>query len=280
MVAGAMWLLQLAWIAPVQSQFPGMHLNFWMATMIMCLLAAGGNVINDYFDISEDLINKPRKALVGRVITRRQAMKLHYGLSASALLISVFLSWHLMSPIPLIWTSCLGTLLWGYSPWFKRRFIRGNLAIALVIAQLPFWTLLSSQPLVEWSSYFAEPAGVGLLTYAALSAFITFLREVTKDLQDRAGDFEAGYDTLPVRWGADRSLKFLEVGHFIGWALLLGTAYLAWKVIGRGIESAFFLLPFAGAHIQLRRGLIQSVSAWQKLTLAGGLLFLAMMIWN
>jgi len=44
-------------------------------------------------------------------------------------------------------------------------------------------------------------------------------------------------------------------------------------------EVGLFLFPFLGTHIQLSRGIIESVSAWQKLTLAGGLMFLAALIW-
>ena len=249
--------------------------NFVLSVGVMCLLAAGGNAINDYFDVAEDSVNKPDRLIVGRLISRRKTMAFHYALSGLASLLSVWLSFRLSSPIPLVWCAVIGTLLSGYSPWFKRRFLRGNLIIALTVGQLPLWTLIGVLPLEDWPSVLGTLNGSGLLAYAALSAYLTFLREVTKDLQDIKGDRETGYDTLAVRWGERRTIFLLQILHWMGWALLGIASWGAFYWFDATWTPLLFLVPFMGAHLQLSRRLIHSVSAWQKLTLAGGLGFLA-----
>ncbi len=249
--------------------------NFVLSVGVMCLLAAGGNAINDYFDVAEDSVNKPDRLIVGRLISRRKTMAFHYALSGLASLLSVWLSFRLSSPIPLVWCAVIGTLLSGYSPWFKRRFLRGNLIIALTVGQLPLWTLIGVLPLEDWPSVLGTLNGSGLLAYAALSAYLTFLREVTKDLQDIKGDRETGYDTLAVRWGERRTIFLLQILHWMGWALLGIASWGAFYWFNATWTLLLFLVPFMGAHLQLSRRLIHSVSAWQKLTLAGGLGFLA-----
>jgi len=249
--------------------------NFVLSVGVMCLLAAGGNAINDYFDVAEDSVNKPDRLIVGRLISRRKTMAFHYALSGLASLLSVWLSFRLSSPTPLVWCAVIGTLLSGYSPWFKRRFLRGNLIIALTVGQLPLWTLIGVLPLEDWPSVLGTLNGSGLLAYAALSAYLTFLREVTKDLQDIKGDRETGYDTLAVRWGERRTIFLLQILHWMGWALLGIASWGAFYWFDATWTPLLFLVPFMGAHLQLSRRLIHSVSAWQKLTLAGGLGFLA-----
>jgi hypothetical protein len=60
--------------------------------------------------------------------------------------------------------------------------------------------------------------------------------------------------------------------------LLIGATVLASIQFNLGTESLIFLLPYAGATVQLFRKRIESVSAWQKLTLGGGLAFLLFLL--
>lgn len=279
MVVVAMLLIKQAWIAPILSAevLSVNQLNFAFSALVMALLAAGGNVINDYFDIAEDVINKPRRALVGRVISRRKTMAWHIALSGLATGGSIWLSIRMGSPTPFIWCAAVGTLLGGYSPWFKRRFLRGNLIIALTVGQLPFWCLVGMIPVDQWHAFLWTPNGIGLASYAILSAYFTFVREVTKDLQDAEGDRLAHYDTLAVRWGNERTIRLLQVLHAVGWLALLITAAGAVIWLKSSWQIVLFLGPHLGSHVQLTRRQMASVSAWQKLTLAGGLLFLAVL---
>ncbi len=276
MVGISMALVRLAWIQPELSQL--LDLGFIIPATIMMLLAASGNVINDYFDIAEDALNKPHRALVGRVISRRTTLLLHHFMVGTGLSMAFAFSIDLKSPIPFLWAVLIAGLLWLYSPLFKRRFLRGNIVVALIVGQLPIWCTLGEFAHNPWHGFLTETSGQGLLAYAVLSMVITFLREVTKDLQDVAGDSASGYDTIPVRWGHGRTYKLLKTMHACTWPLMIAAGVLASFQFNLGSESLIFLLPFLGAHIQLLRGQIDSVSAWQKLTLGGGLGFLGFLI--
>lgn len=277
MIVVAMWLILESLLTP-ELAGPDSVWVFALGTVAMAALAAGANVINDYFDVAEDRVNRPDRALVGRVITRRQTMALNYLLTALAIAATAAVCVLSKSWWPMVWNTLLGTLLWGYSPWFKRRFLRGNVVIALSVGQLPLWCLLLVGTDVDWKTWLATLDGSVLLGYVVLSTYVTFLREMTKDWQDAHGDGEAGYDTLPVRWGAERTQSLLHLLHGLGWVLMLAAWWASWLALSRPIAPLFFILPYAGVHIQLLRGRIDSVSAWQKLTLAGGLVFLAGLI--
>ena len=48
-----------------------LHLGRAGWVLVPMLVGAAGNLINDYFDVREDRINKPERALVGRSVKRR-----------------------------------------------------------------------------------------------------------------------------------------------------------------------------------------------------------------
>ncbi|MGA1374044.1 MAG: UbiA family prenyltransferase [Flavobacteriales bacterium] len=236
--------------------------SFWLATAALAMMAAGGNAINDYFDVREDHINKPRLALVGTVISRRAALAAHLSTTLIGLGCAALVAWREKTPGFLLLAGVLAFVLGLYSPLFKRGFLRGNVIMALAVGVLPVWTAWGPDLLrTEIASQIA--------VYACLSAWITFLREVVKDLQDREGDAAAGYSTLPVVWGPNSTLRLLTLLFTLTWIPLLGVAISAGGMKG---WCAAFLLPFLGAHWTLHTGNIRATSAWLKATLGGGLL--------
>ncbi len=229
---------------------------------VMVALAAGGNMINDYFDIREDAVNKPRLALVGRVIKRRVVLVSHWVWMLVALLSAGWISWNLGAAWPVIWALALGTCLTIYSPWAKRRFLIGNLLVAAAVGQLPMWALLVSRggsvPVQSLAPWFA-------VTAAGFA--LTLLREVVKDLQDAHGDAQMGYDTLAIRWGNQRTWTFLRWGY-----TAVGAGLTALSIAQGQWAAAIYLLPLAVAYRAVWRSDARALSAWTKLVLGGGLL--------
>lgn len=240
----------------------------WAIVAMVCA-AGAGNVINDYFDQREDRINKPRRALVGRVVKRRVALATHHALSAVAVAAAGWGAWQLKAMWPLLYVVALGGLLAAYSPFFKRRFLRGNVLIALAVGQLPIWA--------GGVSGLADAAAWRVLAgYALVSSGLTFIREVVKDVQDAEGDARWGYDTLAVRWGQDRTMRLLGRAMGLGWLGLVGAFVWWWGQIGgQAAWCLTFLLPYFGATRALHRGDIKGLSAWLKATLAGGMVAVA-----
>jgi len=239
--------------------------NVWIAATALALLGAGGNVINDYFDLNEDRINKPRYAFVGTVVRRRIALALHAGLTATGLGAAGWLAYREGNPWVAVFAAGMAVWLGLYSPVFKRRFLRGNVAIALAVGALPVWVAFGP----DLTRTDVAPA---IALYAGLSAWITGLREVVKDLQDRSGDASAGYSTLPVMWGEGRTWRLLQWAVGLTWIPL---AALALNTLHFGGWSVAYLLPYAGAHLAVARKDQRAASAWLKATLGGGLLAVA-----
>ena len=112
-------------------------LDFLLLVISTVLIAAGGNVINDYFDTRIDRINRPHNVIVGRTVKRRVAMVFHVVLSAVGLVIGLFVAWHTgQHVLALIPAFSIGAL-WTYSTTFKRRFLIGNGLVAVLTALVP-----------------------------------------------------------------------------------------------------------------------------------------------
>lgn len=156
------------------------------------LIAAGGYVINDYYDVKIDLINNPNRVVVGKTVPRRMAILLHALFSVLGILLGVFAGW----PIVLINIFATG-LLWWYSAALKRLPFVGNLAVAL----------LTGLAIAALNALYRQ-ADFLVFMYALFAFFITLIREIIKDLEDLKGDETYGCKTLPVVWGI-RKTKWL-----------------------------------------------------------------------
>jgi 4-hydroxybenzoate polyprenyltransferase len=163
-------------------------------------IAAAGYIINDYFDLNIDRINKPEKIVVDNAIPRRWAIVLHLGLSFFGLVftaLAVGLShWYLIVAN----LACVA-LLWFYSTSLKRQLLVGNVAISLLTA----WTILVlffafSVPDNAFNT--TDPRSVKFFRlaflYAGFAFIISLIREAIKDVEDMKGDARYGCKTLPI----------------------------------------------------------------------------------
>lgn len=221
----------------------GEQLPWWLLAMLMLstmLIAAGGYVINDYFDVKIDRINRPDQIIVTRTITREQAMHIFIGLSAAGILLGAIMAWLLHSgTLALIYVIMPG-LLWFYSASYKRQFVVGNLIIALSSAMVPLLVAIAN--IAALRQNYSEAIGQSMLAYHlylwmggfAVFAFLTtWIREVVKDLQDQKGDREMECHTMPIRMGVVPTKIFVTL-------LILLT-------VGLLTYLNFYVLPFPHA---------------------------------
>ena len=186
-------------------------------------IAAAGYIINDYFDLNIDRINKPGKNVIDHIISRRWAIFWHlflsfWGIVATALAVSLH-KWYLI-----IANIVCVMLLWLYSTSFKRQFIIGNVVISLLTA----WTILVL--------FFAEVpfrAAFGAsnhtiiryfkvsFLYAGFAFIISLIREAVKDIEDMKGDARYGCKTLPIVAGVTATKIYIGV-----WLVVLVAALL------------------------------------------------------
>ncbi len=180
-----------AWALIDKSHFPGWRLFFLSASTM--LIAAAGYVINDYYDVKIDLINKPERVVIGKGITRRYALFIHTVLSLTGVAIGVILSWK----IGLI-NFLSSFLLWWYSNALKRQPFVGNIMVAVL-------TALS----IELVNVLYNVNNHLVTTYALFAFFMTLIREIIKDMEDLKGDHTFGCRTLPIVWGLRRTKAVL-----------------------------------------------------------------------
>ena len=201
---------------------------FLMLVISTLLIAAGGNVINDYFDIKADRVNKPEKLIVGKLIEKRQAILLHWILNGIAFVIAICLSLYLKSASIVLIHLLSINILWFYSLYFKKKLFIGNFLIALLTGMIPLLVVIYFETLNDFGkpfSPFHENTWSVELNYnyvyiLAIMAFIQNLaREILKDMEDVEGDKKIKANTIPMVLGFQRT-KVLISGMLIFTPLL------------------------------------------------------------
>ena len=203
----------LAWWCVILPESPEVlnFVNFLFLALSTVLIAAAGYIINDYFDIRIDSINRPGKVILENSIPRKHAIIVHSALNLAALVLAAKVA------IPaghcewlLLQASCT-LLLWFYSTHFKRQYVTGNLAVALLTA-LTIVSLIIYEPSLKYSATPDRLHPVWVLTIYAYFAFmLTWMREVVKDMEDIKGDGADGCVTMPVKKGLEYATRFTIV---------------------------------------------------------------------
>jgi 4-hydroxybenzoate polyprenyltransferase len=169
--------------------------DFWLFLIVAStvMIAAAGYIINDYYDIKIDLINKPDRVVIGKTITRRYAIFFHTVISVTGVGMGLLINWKVGA---VNFVSVF--LLWLYSNNLKRLPLIGNLVVSLLTGLSIF--LLS---------FLYEQYLPLVMTYSLFAFFMTLIREIVKDMEDMKGDTTFGCRTLPIVWGIRKTKSFL-----------------------------------------------------------------------
>jgi 4-hydroxybenzoate polyprenyltransferase len=169
--------------------------DFWLFLIVAStvMIAAAGYIINDYYDIKIDLINKPDRVVIGKTITRRYAIFFHTIISVTGVGMGLLINWKVGA---VNFVSVF--LLWLYSNNLKRLPLIGNLVVSLLTGLSIF--LLS---------FLYEQYLPLVMTYSLFAFFMTLIREIVKDMEDMKGDTTFGCRTLPIVWGIRKTKSFL-----------------------------------------------------------------------
>jgi len=154
---------------------------------------AGGNIINDIYDLEIDRINRPERPLPSGTMSVLQARIYLIFLFAAGVLFSWFISietFIIAGPIS------IPTLI-AYSACFKRQPLIGNLIVSFMLG-LTFIYVGAAYGNIQVT-----------LVMAALAFGFTLIREIVKDLEDMAGDARVEARTLPLVWGEDKTLNLV-----------------------------------------------------------------------
>lgn len=211
-LAALIWLME-KWVAvPILDNMAfGEQLPWYILVLIMLatmLIAGGGYVINDYFDVKIDRINRPDEVVVTRSISKPAAMHLSMWLSGAGIACGLATAIWLRSMTIGILFVLIPGLLWFYSSSYKRLFVIGNLIIALLAAVTPMLVAMANVAVLQLRyatilpyTTLVHDLYVWLGGFALFAFLLTWIREIIKDMQDQMGDRELECHSMPVVWG-------------------------------------------------------------------------------
>ena len=198
------------------------YLLFGLLVLSSVCIAAGGYVINDYFDLNIDLVNKPEKIVVEKLIHRRWAIIWHWLFSTAGVVIGFYVSFGTGNWLIGISNFICVWLLWSYSTTFKKKFLIGNVIISFLTA----WVVLvvyffvdhfpaNLIPGIHMQGMYEDDMLRKVLRlaflYGGFAFIISLVREVVKDIEDMEGDAHYGCKTMPIVWGVPVAKVFAAV---------------------------------------------------------------------
>lgn len=210
-------------------------LLFNLMVLSTVLIAASGYIINDYFDVKTDKINRPETVVLDVSIKRRWAMVLHIVFNSIGLLIGFYLAIKCHHISLIIFQLISIILLWFYSTNFKKQLLVGNIVVSVLTATIPLMPMIYDysisgpiDPLVEMllGSYLSSLFKI-VLVYSCFAFLTSFAREVIKDMEDYKGDIQTGCKTMPIVWGmiTSKVVTFFIIIITIGILFLAGLKF-------------------------------------------------------
>lgn len=179
-----------------------LDLKLFLIVMASSLTIASGYIINNFYDSKKDLINRPRKAMLDRLVSQGTKLKVYFSINLFVAFLASFISWRAV-----LFFSAYIFIIWYYSHKLKKFPFIGNLVAAL-LAVLPFFGVLM---------YYKNFYDV-IFAHATFLYLLILIREFVKDLENIEGDLVVDYKTIPVLFGenaAKYTISFLTLSSII-----------------------------------------------------------------
>ncbi|MCV9931549.1 geranylgeranylglycerol-phosphate geranylgeranyltransferase [Flavobacterium sp. LS1R47] len=182
-------------------------LNFHLFLIVFAsaITIASGYIINNFYDSQKDLINRPNKSMLDRLVSQKTKLSVYFSLNFIAALMALIVSWRAF-----LFFSVYIFLIWFYSHKIKKYPLIGNLMAAL-LAVLPFFAILlyfynqiSFNDLENQRGHFAV-----IFAHAIFLFLLLLIREMIKDLENLKGDLVNNYKTIPILYGERTSKKII-----------------------------------------------------------------------
>lgn len=254
--------------------------NFFLLVFSMICLAAAGNIINDLEDVDTDKINKPHKIIIGKHISETSAYYWFLALNILGVGIGFYLSNLVSKPSFVALFIIPSAFLYFYATQIKGTILVGNLVVSIMVAMIIVMVgIFDLIPAITPENLMTQKVIFSILVdYAVFAFLINFLREIVKDQEDITGDFNTGYNTLPVVLGRARTNNLIFI---IGLLPVLGVLFYIYKYLYENDLAVlyallfvlapllYFLVKIAGAKSKRQ---YRHLSLVLKIILAAGLL--------
>jgi 4-hydroxybenzoate polyprenyltransferase len=169
--------------------------NLFVLVLASALVISGGYIINSFYDSEKDLINRPHKTMLDRLVNQQTKLSAYFIFNFLAVFFASYVSFRAV-----VFFSIYIFAIWFYSHRLKKIPIVGNLVSATLII-VPFFAIL-----VYYRNF--EPV---IFVHAVFLFLIILAREVVKDLENIAGDMAQNYKTIPILYGAIISKMVISV---------------------------------------------------------------------
>ena len=181
-------------IISIDTSISSILFDFQLFLLILSssIAIASGYIINNFYDYEKDLINKPIKSKIDKVIRKRTKLSLYITLNFLCIYTSSLVSWR-----SVLFFTIYIFIIWLYSHKLKRILFIGNIVSSL-LSVIPFFIILIYYKNFE----------LIIFLYAIFLFQIVYMREIIKDLENIKGDFTLDYRTIPVVYG-EKSSKYL-----------------------------------------------------------------------
>ena len=163
-----------------------------MATV--CVVAAG-YIINNFYDINTDRINRPLKSGVDSYVKQETQLTIYFILNFIGFIFGLLVSWR----------AALFFSLYIFSIWFYSHKLKKHALIGLITATtltlLPFFVIF-----IHYKNF-----STVIFIHAFFLLFIILIRELIKDLENIKGAILNNYNTFPVVYGELKTKQLITL---------------------------------------------------------------------
>ncbi|WP_396172024.1 geranylgeranylglycerol-phosphate geranylgeranyltransferase [Flavobacterium sp.] len=169
--------------------------DLFIIVLASSLAIASGYIINNFYDSKKDLINRPTKSMLDRLVSQKTKLNVYFTLNFIVVFLAIFVSWRAF-----LYFSVYIFLIWYYSHRIKKQLFLGNLMSAF-LSVLPFFAVFL---------YYKNLYEV-ILGHAVFLFLLLLIRELVKDLENIKGDLANDYRTIPIVYGEEVSKKIITM---------------------------------------------------------------------
>lgn len=196
------------------------NLDLYFIVLATICVIASGYIINNFYDVKKDAINKPIKTKIDSIVGQKTKLNIYFLLNFIGVGFAFLVSWRAA-----FFFAVYIFLIWLYSHKLKKYPLTG-LFSAAILALLPFFAIFI---------YYKNFSTI-IFTHAAFLFFILMIRELIKDLGNIKGDMVQNYETIPVKYGE----YFTKLLITILVIFTIDPIYFLWKYPEIGMMKYYF----------------------------------------
>ena len=159
------------------------------------LAVAGGYIINAFYDKEKDMINKPTRAMIERLVGQNTKLTLYFVLNFLSVIVASYVSF-----AAVLFFSIYIFMMWFYSHRIKKIVLVGNI-VSGILSIIPFFAIFV---------YYHNFQKI-IFVHAAFLYYLLLAKDFVKDLQNIKGDFALGYHTIATDYGERSSKQLITV---------------------------------------------------------------------